>query len=148
MNKRAQFAAIVVLLLSVFALGAVTVINLATQVTGLLPKTNGGTGITSTATFPASGTVTVTFESGTSAMGTAAIASGACSAAVTTAVTSLATTDRIVTTLNAVPTGTNMYSWLEVYGYPTSGNVNIVVCNPSAASRTPTAMTVNWQVLR
>ena len=41
-------------------LGAVTQVNLATQVSGLLPGTNGGTGISSTATFPASGTVMIT----------------------------------------------------------------------------------------
>lgn len=39
---------------------AVTQINLATQVTGLLPGTNGGTGVSSTATYPASGTIMIT----------------------------------------------------------------------------------------
>jgi len=41
-------------------LGAVTQIDLAHQVSGLLPGTNGGTGISSTATFPATGTVMIT----------------------------------------------------------------------------------------
>lgn len=40
-----------------FGLAAVTQINLTTQVTGILPTTNGGTGQNSTATFPTSGTV-------------------------------------------------------------------------------------------
>lgn len=39
---------------------AVTQINLATQVSGLLAGTNGGTGISSTATYPASGTIMIT----------------------------------------------------------------------------------------
>ena len=51
-----------VYLLAIFALcgvllGAATVINLATQVTGVLTASHGGTGQNSTATFPASGTV-------------------------------------------------------------------------------------------
>jgi hypothetical protein len=46
-------------------MGAVTVINLATQVTGILGKTNGGTGLNSSATFPSSGTIIGT---GTSAL--------------------------------------------------------------------------------
>jgi hypothetical protein len=41
-------------------MGAATQINLATQVGGILAGTNGGTGISSTATFPASGTVMTT----------------------------------------------------------------------------------------
>lgn len=45
------------LLLAALSLAATTVLNLATQVTGLLAAANGGTGINSTATFPTSGTV-------------------------------------------------------------------------------------------
>lgn len=133
---------------ALFLLAATTLVNLATQVTGILGKTNGGTGLNSTATFPSSGTVSVTFASGTTAMGTAAIASGACSTTVTVATTSIATSDTIPFSLNAAPTGTNMYSWLVVYSWPTSGNVNFAVCNPSAASRTPTAMSLVWHVYR
>lgn len=58
MRKQSSgIAPLAVVILCVFSLGASTLINLATQVTGLLAKTNGGTGISSTATFPASGTV-------------------------------------------------------------------------------------------
>jgi hypothetical protein len=47
-----------------FTLNAtVTLINLATQVVGVLPTANGGTGQNSTATFPASGTVMTTSTS-------------------------------------------------------------------------------------
>lgn len=46
-------------------LGAVTVVNLATQVSGVLTASHGGTGQNSTATFPTSGAVVGT---GTSAL--------------------------------------------------------------------------------
>ncbi len=41
-------------------LGAVTQISLTSQVTGVLPTANGGTGQNSSATYPASGTVMIT----------------------------------------------------------------------------------------
>src|SRR6266581_2087790 len=41
-------------------LGAITQISLTTQVTGVLPGANGGTGVNSSATFPSSGTVMIT----------------------------------------------------------------------------------------
>ena len=41
-------------------LGAGTLVNLQTQVQGILPGANGGTGVNSTATFPSSGTVMTT----------------------------------------------------------------------------------------
>jgi hypothetical protein len=59
-TKRGLGAIFSVLFLSVFMLAAVTQIDLTTQVKNLLPKTNGGTGISSTAIFPASGTVMIT----------------------------------------------------------------------------------------
>src|ERR1700690_399308 len=60
MSKNKAWALIFVLFSVGALMGAVTQINLATQVFGLLPGTNGGTGISSTATFPASGTVMTT----------------------------------------------------------------------------------------
>lgn len=134
------------LLLALISLGAVTVINLATQVSGLLGTTNGGTGISSTATFPSSGTVTITFASGTATMTTAAIAAGACGSTVTVAATSVATTDTIEVSRAAVPTTTN--GRLHLNWWPTAGNVNFNYCNSSAASITPSALTVNWKVFR
>lgn len=58
--KRTAWLIIIVLFCLGVLLGAVTQINLATQVTGLLPGANGGTGINSSATFPASGTIMTT----------------------------------------------------------------------------------------
>jgi hypothetical protein len=49
-----------VVLFAVLSVAAVTLIDLTTQVKGLLPGTNGGTGISSTATYPASGTIMTT----------------------------------------------------------------------------------------
>ena len=58
--KRKAWSIIVALFLAGLALGAVTQINLATQVFGLLPGANGGTGVNSTATYPGSGTIMIT----------------------------------------------------------------------------------------
>jgi len=52
---------------ALFLMGAATLINLATQVTGVLPAANGGTAVNSTATFPSSGTVMITTTSATAA---------------------------------------------------------------------------------
>ncbi len=58
---KGQAWAIIFVLFSIgFLMGSVTQLNLATQVYGLLPGTNGGTGISSTATYPASGTIMTT----------------------------------------------------------------------------------------
>jgi hypothetical protein len=47
LTKRQQGVSVCIVLLAAFLLGAVTVVNLATQVTGVLPLVNGGTGGTS-----------------------------------------------------------------------------------------------------
>ena len=59
-SKTRAWSIIALLFLLPILLAAATQINLTTQVYGLLPGTNGGTGISSTATFPASGTVMIT----------------------------------------------------------------------------------------
>ncbi len=91
--------------------------------------------------------------SGTSAMGTSAISSGTCASVVTTAATGTATTDVIVYTPNADPTGVTGYAVsasgsLYIWAYPTSGNVNFKVCNNTGGSLTPSALTLNWTVRR
>jgi len=55
--------AILILGIAWMFIAATTVVNLATQVTGLLATTNGGTGQNSSATFPSSGTVMITTTS-------------------------------------------------------------------------------------
>lgn len=91
--------------------------------------------------------------SGTSAMGTGAISSGTCATVVTTTATGTATTDTIIVTPNADPTGVTGYAVsatgsLYIQGYPTSGNVNFKVCNNTSGSLTPSALTLNWKVIR
>lgn len=96
---------------------------------------------------------TVTIASGTSAMGTSAIASTACATVVTTSATGTASTDTIIFTPNGsikaitgyVPATTG---GLTIAGYPTTNNVNWDVCNWSSGSLTPSALTLNWRVVR
>jgi hypothetical protein len=91
-------------------------------------------------------TVALTIASGTATLGTAAIASGACAASVTVAGTGVLATDAVSWAFNAAPDAT--YNALVVKPYVTAGNVNFLVCNPSAASITPAAATLNWRVAR
>jgi hypothetical protein len=37
---------------------------------------------------------------------------------------------------------------LTIVPYPTAGNVNFKLCNNTASSITPTAITINWRVNR
>ena len=40
-------------------------------------------------------------------------------------------------------------SWADIrqFGYPTSGSVNILVCNPTSGPLTPGVATVNWKLV-
>lgn len=123
---------------------------------GVAPLSGGGTSnflrADGTWAVPA-GSGTTTIASGTSALGTSAIASGACASAVTTSATGVATTDAINASFNADPTAVTGYipstnGMLTIIGYPTSNNVNWKVCNNTAASVTPGAITINWRVTR
>lgn len=107
----------------------------------------------STAAFGAGGTVTYTVASGTSALGTSAIASGACATVVTTSATGVASTDAVIITPNGSIKAITGYipattGGLSIVAYPSSNNVNIDVCNWSSASLTPSALTLNWRVVR
>jgi hypothetical protein len=116
--------------------------------TGLI-QVNGNT-----MTFPAaSATLTQTIASGALALTTTAIASAACSAAQTATATGTATTDAIVVSFNGDPTAVTGYipltsGMLIIIPYPTAGSVNFKVCNNTAASITPGAITLNWRVVR
>lgn len=90
---------------------------------------------------------------GTAALGTGAISSGTCATVVTSAATGVATTDVIEASFNGDPTGVTGYTpsangMLTIIAYPTSGNVNFKVCNNTASSITPGAITLNWRVAR
>jgi hypothetical protein len=122
------------------AFGAVNLAQSA-AVTGVLPAANIDTSITRT------------IASGTSALGTSAIASGACATVVTTTATGTATTDTVQFTPNTDISGVTGYApvttgGLSIYPYPTANNVNFKVCNATASSITPGAVTLNWRVVR
>jgi hypothetical protein len=96
---------------------------------------------------------TVTIASGTAALGTGSISSGACATAVTSAGAGIATTDNILADFNGDSTGVTGYApsasgMLTIIKYPTAGNVNFKVCNNTAGSITPGAITLNWRVVR
>jgi hypothetical protein len=96
---------------------------------------------------------TTTIASGTAALNTVAIGSGACDTVVTVAATGVATTDNISADFNADPTGTTGYmpsvsGMLTIIKYPTANNVNFKVCNNTSGSITPGAVTLNWRVVR
>jgi hypothetical protein len=96
----------------------------------------------------------VLIASGTAAMNTGAVASGACETVVMVSATGVATTDTITVGFNGDPTAVTGYgasatgAVLSIYPYPTSGNVNFKVCNSTSASITPGALTLNWRVVR
>lgn len=135
-----------------------------TASTGTLTVTNGKiAAFSNTLTFSGTdassivlgggGTVTYTIASGTSALGTGAIGSGACATAVTTTATGTATTDAFEWEFNADPTAVTGYSptangMLTIIAFPASGSVNFKVCNNTASSITPGAITLNWRVAR
>ena len=116
-------------------------------------------GITSTG---AAGTGNLVFSSyvdghyianGTATMGTGAVTSGTCATAVTVSAAGVATTDVITSTPNVDPTGVTGYGpsssgSLYIQAYPTANNVNFKVCNDSAGTITPSAITLNWKVVR
>jgi hypothetical protein len=105
------------------------------------------------------GTLRQTIAYGTAAMATGAITSGNCGSAATITTTggtlaNVATTDVIEVGFNGSPTAVTGYGVsatglvLTIYPYPGSGSVNIVACNSTATSITPSALTLNWTVTR
>jgi len=108
-----------------------------------------------TVTVPGDANITLayTVASGTSSLGTAEIASGACASVVTTTATGAATTDVIDWGFNGDPTGVTGYAasangMLTIIAYPSSGNVNYLVCNNTASAITPGAIILNWRIER
>jgi len=90
---------------------------------------------------------------GTAALGTSAISDGACATAVTVSASGVLTTDMIDVGFQATPVGVTGYDptagdMLFIISYPTSDNVNFLVCNRTGSSVTPGAMTLNWRVDR
>lgn len=95
----------------------------------------------------ASGTVPLEIASGTSTFTTTAVTAGTCQTTVTTAATNALTTDTISVAYASAPTAATD-GMLTLQMYVTAGNVNFMRCNPTAGSITPTALVLNWRVVR
>jgi hypothetical protein len=136
--------------------GVLTVTKTNGTAFGTLATATPGSGVLTAIGVALSGAggLTSTIASGTAALGTSAISSGACATVVTVAATNVATTDTVMFGYNSDPTAITGYgasasgAVLTIYPYPTSGNVNVKVCNSSQASITPSAITLNWRVVR
>lgn len=91
---------------------------------------------------------------GATAMGTAEILSGAAAPVVTVAASGVLATDLLSWSFRVDPNtvtgyaGTSTSGRLVIDAYPSAGNVNFVVSNPTASPITPGALTLNWRVLR
>src|SRR4029434_5301430 len=99
------------------------------------------------------GTAIQLIASGTLALATASIPSGACATAQTATATGTLTTDTILASFNGDVTGVTGYTAattgsLRVDVYPTANNVSARVCNNNANPITPGAVTINWRVVR
>jgi hypothetical protein len=126
---------------------------------GNLPKYNGTTGARiqdsgiAVPTAAGAATLTQTICSGTIALGTSLIASGAKSTVATATCTGLATTDNIMMDFNADPSTVTGYApsangTLTIIKFPTANTINVYQYNDTASSITPGAMTVNYRVVR
>ncbi len=120
----------------------------------------GSAGLSASAPLAIAGTGAMTctgcitsIAAGTSVLGTSAIASGACATTVSTSATGAATTDVLVVTTNGVdiqtvtgylPNGSD----LTISNWITANTVNTRVCNRTALSITPGAVTLRWMVQR
>lgn len=135
----------------VAAQGGITAILSIAQIWTALQTFNAGIATTTLTVGGLAGTVTI--ANGTAALGTSLITSGACASVVTISASGVATTDNIMADFNTDPTGVTGYAptaggILTIFKYPTANNVNFKVCNNSASSITPGAITLNWRVVR
>lgn len=132
---------------------ASSAISISTRIIGIL-LTSASSGSTALVELtPAHYGTLTSIANGTATLGTSAIASGACASVVTVVASGITTSDDIVADFNADPTSTTGYApsangMLVIFKYPTSGNVNFKVCNNTASSITPGAITLNWRVNR
>jgi hypothetical protein len=96
---------------------------------------------------------TVTIAHGSTALGTTLITSGNCATVITVSAPGVLTTDVINISPNSDWSGITGYGkattdTLKILPYPTTDNVNLLVCNQGSASVTPGAATANWNVTR
>jgi len=95
--------------------------------------------------------VPTTLASGSQALGTSAISSGACATTIQVAVTGGTTSDTASITMTTDPNTVTGYKasatgTLYATAFMTSGELNIEVCNSTASSITPSAMSVHYLV--
>jgi hypothetical protein len=127
--------------------------DLSNGAAGCSAALGSGVATAAAAALSAAGGLTSTIASGTSALGTGAITSATCATVVTTTATNAATTDVIGWGFNSDPHAVVGYipstsGMLTIIAYPSSGNVNFLVCNNTSGSVTPGAITLNWRVTR
>jgi hypothetical protein len=98
--------------------------------------------------------LTRTIASGTSVLGTSSISSGACATIVTDTAKGAAATDNLIVDDNASDLsqvtgyGVSARGTLTIYKRVTSGHVNFTVCNSTAGTITPSALALQWRVVR
>jgi hypothetical protein len=145
MIKKSGVLFLAIILFAGMGLATSTQFNIVTQVKGILPVANGGTGLSSLATLVAGGNVVKTV-SGTSTLTAATVTTNTCQTAITTTAAGAATTDAIEWAYASAPgTGDGL---MTLSAYPTSGSVNFKRCNSSSASQTGTAIVINWRIER
>ncbi len=128
--------------------GATTLMTSGAFTSGNCHKTDAGGNA-----VDAGGVCTLTIASGAKALATSSISSATCSSAQTTSATGTLTTDVVGASFNGDPTGVTGYvplttGMLTIIPYPTADTVNFKVCNNTASSITPGAITLNWRVTR
>jgi len=100
------------------------------------------------ATFQdATGTVPLIIAIGTSTLGNSSISGNTCNAAVTTAASNAVSSDTVSWSYATAPSSTTDGK-LVLSSYVTVGNINFVLCNPTASALVPTGLVVNWRVIR
>lgn len=93
-----------------------------------------------------SGTFAVLIASGTASMPTGALTTNTCATVVTVTATGTLATDSIKWSYNAAPGSPD--GLLTITPYVVADNVKFLQCNPTSATQTPVAATINWEVVR
>ncbi len=134
-------------------LGSVTMGN-ATSGTLTIQPVAGALTPATTALIPnLNKTLTATIASGAKTLNTTAVASATCSAEQTDTATGTVSTDAFSVVFNGDPTAITGYvplttGNLTIWPYPKTDQVAFRVCNATASTITPSAVTLNWRVTR
>lgn len=130
-------------------LTSATGLPISTGVSGL------GSGVASAlgAVLSSPGGVSKTVALGTLALYTSPVTSAACATARSASAPGVVGTDVLTASFNGDPAAVTGYvplttGMLTILVYPSSDNVNFRVCNNTAATITPGAITLNWRVAR